>query len=965
MTKETMIGLNPGVTCPLSGDNGQVTTNCAMEEFSIIAGLPCSNHAPSDLEAHYILKSIAHGNSHLEFLETEIRTLRETLVNLEQRQENVRNYLSSQRSLLSPIRRIPPEILGQIFLALQNVSEPICFGDDALENIEPWTLLRVCRFWRDVALSLSELWSKFTIIRQPFSRPSGREMDSMLQQTLRLTKDCLSHSHSRPLHFVFHADDEFVAAAKMIAAESSRWMSAAFNNLPVLQTLEPKLLGRLPLLHCLEIDGLGKEWDNQTQPLQAFRQAPALTRLSLYELTQPHSRFLLPWHQITHFTSFELRDFLPILHLMPSLVELKSVEDFCRPEEIQDRIILPNLERLEVTSNSPTTSQIFDALLTPKLDTLRLFSKRGFSRIYATAAVLMLRLSECHLRTLAVSDYAVDSTLRILGAVADLEDLTVTNVMYPSELFAAVTLHTLPKLRSVKLRKCAPETKLWTTLTQFLRDRAPVDRNSSNLSVEGFPLRLISIGLSASPDSRFLRNHRDAVQQTCEMAWSTLPVPNPTKSFWTDTPGANPLARLGSTGPLGFGDDIDICVIGSGITGVSIAYHLGRLLGAESEKGVQRKIVILDAREFCCNETDLYQALAQQEEMEDTLHPASSAIHPSRTELREREREENICAGKLRRRFHEEAEERSFMEDYKNAIAGGMVLEDVKFLDRDTMLQAYAGVDAPGMYTDSYNLWPLKFVSNLYELTSASANLTTKLHTLTPVISITISELPATASDETDRWVATTLRGSLSCKVVIHATNAYASYLLPQLRDQIIPTRGQMFAVRAKTSLDRLERHAWQANWDYEYWFPRPEEKSTDSGEYHPPLVILGGGRDTAGPGLEQYTMDDSVLNERVSNTLKNFLPNLYAGTGMFEEVREAEMEWTGIMGFAKDGVPVVGPLEGLPGQLIAAGFTGHGMPWCFATAEVVAGMAIARLTGVEWKAPEWLPEHYLTTWKH
>lgn len=79
--------------------------------------------------------------------------------------------------------------------------------------------------------------------------------------------------------------------------------------------------------------------------------------------------------------------------------------------------------------------------------------------------------------------------------------------------------------------------------------------------------------------------------------WLTLPVTNPTKSFWIDKPGVNPLAREGSTGTLGFGDeDVDVCVIGSGITGISAVYHLQRLLDAQ---GIDKKVVVLEAREFC------------------------------------------------------------------------------------------------------------------------------------------------------------------------------------------------------------------------------------------------------------------------------------------------------------------------------------------------------------------------------
>lgn len=101
-----------------------------------------------------------------------------------------------------------------------------------------------------------------------------------------------------------------------------------------------------------------------------------------------------------------------------------------------------------------------------------------------------------------------------------------------------------------------------------------------------------------------------------------------------------------------------------------------------------------------------------------------------------------------------------------------------------------------------------------------------------------------------------------------------------------------MIALRAKSSLGRLQRHSWGANWGYEYWFPRPEEHSDNATTREPPLVLLGGGRDTAGPMQEQYTMDDSVLNEAVSKTLKRFLPDLWNGTDLFEPGREPEMEW-------------------------------------------------------------------------
>lgn len=77
-----------------------------------------------------------------------------------------------------------------------------------------------------------------------------------------------------------------------------------------------------------------------------------------------------------------------------------------------------------------------------------------------------------------------------------------------------------------------------------------------------------------------------------------LPSPNPTHSFWANSsPDANPLAREGSIGLLA--TDADVCIIGSGITGVGVAYHLSELIQANVEHQSPLKVVILEARDFC------------------------------------------------------------------------------------------------------------------------------------------------------------------------------------------------------------------------------------------------------------------------------------------------------------------------------------------------------------------------------
>jgi gamma-glutamylputrescine oxidase len=103
-------------------------------------------------------------------------------------------------------------------------------------------------------------------------------------------------------------------------------------------------------------------------------------------------------------------------------------------------------------------------------------------------------------------------------------------------------------------------------------------------------------------------------------------------------------------------------------------------------------------------------------------------------------------------------------------------------------------------------------------------------------------------------------------------------------------------------------------------------------------------------PTQEVGTDDDTVIEPTVSQGLREFLSKHFpklAGV-------HVEHEWTGIMGFTPDRAPLIGPVPGSPGEYLAAGFHGHGMPMTFYAAKAVAEM-IAR------REPEvFVPEAFL-----
>jgi glycine/D-amino acid oxidase-like deaminating enzyme len=170
-----------------------------------------------------------------------------------------------------------------------------------------------------------------------------------------------------------------------------------------------------------------------------------------------------------------------------------------------------------------------------------------------------------------------------------------------------------------------------------------------------------------------------------------------------------------------------------------------------------------------------------------------------------------------------------------------------------------------------------------------------------------------TALESRRRGVIVTA-GEAQCEagVVILATNAYSPQLVPSVKIQ--PTRAQMVATAPDPS--PIADMPVYSNFGYRYW------RQLATGE-----VLLGGWRDTS---LEaEKTYDDQPTAE-IQGHLDAALGELHVSAAVTHR-------WAGTMGFTESGLPLAGPLEGMPNVYICAGFTGHGMGFAFMTAKRVA----------------------------
>jgi gamma-glutamylputrescine oxidase len=151
--------------------------------------------------------------------------------------------------------------------------------------------------------------------------------------------------------------------------------------------------------------------------------------------------------------------------------------------------------------------------------------------------------------------------------------------------------------------------------------------------------------------------------------------------------------------------------------------------------------------------------------------------------------------------------------------------------------------------------------------------------------------------------------GTCRAGIVILATNGYTRDLLPDAA--IEPNRAQMLATAPQAS--RIAEHPTYSHFGYRYW------RQLASGE-----VLIGGWRDTS-VGTEQTS------DAEPTPAIQARLDEAIRGLGATAPVTH---RWAGTMGFTRDGLPVVGPAEGMQNVYLCAGFNGHGMGFAFMSAK-------------------------------
>ncbi|KAJ6595143.1 hypothetical protein DFH09DRAFT_906412, partial [Mycena vulgaris] len=210
---------------------------------------------------------------------------------------DILDVVQGHKAILSPVRRVPPELLCEIFVLLSPHTRRI--GAEQIKQ-PPWYLGQICRLWRDAALSYPFLWTGIEMCFPDglWSQPGEIYPPSMIETQLL-------HSAQAPLDITFDFDfDPEADLLHSLCLHSDRWRTLYLSVAGLRPNAALGLLpqGRLSLLESLELTFYHDAHEELLTPSHVFATAPNLGKVILTDprLVRRSHPLIIPWRRITH-----------------------------------------------------------------------------------------------------------------------------------------------------------------------------------------------------------------------------------------------------------------------------------------------------------------------------------------------------------------------------------------------------------------------------------------------------------------------------------------------------------------------------------------------------------------------------------------------------------------------------------------------------------------------------------------
>ncbi|KAL0069438.1 hypothetical protein AAF712_003463 [Marasmius tenuissimus] len=221
-----------------------------------------TNNEPSVMEQNEVRRLIDQPQTRIRDIDAEISRL------LAER-DKLEHFVGAHSRVLSPIRRLPADILSEIFI--------LCLPTDHFPSRDlaeaPLLLTFVCHIWRNVALRTPRLWNAIHIFIPHPAIDVGTYYEPWMQKRLEGIRNWLKQSGTLPLHLslstgsypsfpnpdsrdpVFPVKGVCDEILSLLVGFSSRWMSLSLVDIieRVKDRLDELLPPNLPMLKAIQL----------------------------------------------------------------------------------------------------------------------------------------------------------------------------------------------------------------------------------------------------------------------------------------------------------------------------------------------------------------------------------------------------------------------------------------------------------------------------------------------------------------------------------------------------------------------------------------------------------------------------------------------------------------------------------------------------------------------------------------
>jgi gamma-glutamylputrescine oxidase len=375
-------------------------------------------------------------------------------------------------------------------------------------------------------------------------------------------------------------------------------------------------------------------------------------------------------------------------------------------------------------------------------------------------------------------------------------------------------------------------------------------------------------------------------------------------SYWNDFSKKNHL-------------EVDIAIIGGGITGFSIAYWL-------QKEDPQLKIALIEKYEMCagasgrnagfvtCGSVEHFNRLVTKHGEQEALEIwnfSEQNLNHLKEEIIQKNAEELLFEQKGS--FSLASSENEFKELQDSAKIMKRMNINVEVIDKNGIEKRLNAVNFVGgiKYIDDGSVNPVKLVNEIRKKLSSKVHLLEnhEVHSIEQK-----GELKKIRTNKTN----------IHAQMVVMATNGYSNLMNSYFSDKIFPTRGQILATEPVPLF--MEAPCY-ANFVLDYFRQLP------TGE-----MIIGGFRQLQKDVEKGYSDETSdVIQTALEKFLIEHIP----------PVRKAKIthRWSGIMGFSVDGQPLIGALPQDQQIFFCGGYTGHGIGLAFHSAKTLVDSIFGR----------------------